>query len=170
MPGGGWPTDWFTSWPAMLIIRAGGLLDSSLHSTWCWNSLEKKRRAHCSSRIRWPPSRDANCRMFLNCRTKSIPLAASAFSFSEILVCGAQGHSGPGVQDAEAFSNNVERIAGGAPPTAWFKGIVRSSPHNGPPASGSNPVPQDSHAARVYFRCGDDHFLAFFFPEFRGNS
>src|SRR5580704_12766865 len=154
--------DWFISWPVMLTICAGGPLDFGLRLISFRNSLGKRNPARFSLRIRWPLSKGATCLMSRNCMTKGRFLAESGFSFSRLLICGPQRHSGSGVQDAQELSNDVERVARRAPPPSGYKGIVRSSAHDGLAAALGDPVPQDPHTPRVNFS-GDNNYSFLFF-------
>jgi hypothetical protein len=73
--------------------------------------------------------------------TKEKFLAASDFSFSKLLICGPQRHSGSGVQDAQELSDDVERVARRAPPPSGYKRIVRSRAHDSLTAALGDPVP-----------------------------
>src|SRR5580658_2270212 len=153
----------------MRTTCAAGRLGSSRHSTWSANNSEKKRPGLFLSRTPWRPSKDANCRTFLNCRMNSRFRGANAFSFFRFLTRRTERHSGPSVQDAQDFANHVESAAGRAPPATGLKGVVRSGPNNRLSAACGEPLPENSRPPCVDFTRYDDHGASFFLRQcYRG--
>lgn len=71
---------------------------------------------------------------------------------------GAQRQASPGVEEAEKFAQDVESIAGGAPPMSGIKAVAGGGADDGATSAARELLPEFADSARVSLGGDDDYY------------
>lgn len=93
-----------------------------------------------------------------------------AFRWRNPLLGGAQRQASPGVEEAEKFAQDVESIAGGAPPMSGIKAVAGGGTDDGATSAARELLPEFADAARVSFGGDDDYRGSIFAGELPGDG